>query len=365
MLPVALEPLTKALPRRFSKRQIVDYSDRAARDRAALQLAGGLATLSAAPPLPDPLPEPPAAPLSYLTDLVDLVADRKELVHDQQRQILNHLESALRSVDPDERRGGYEILVMLSSRDDLYADVYRTINRLKGIAEDPASVRSGGQSTTEPSSVSVAADPSALIPDTILGDSSEKTTQQPGHTIVDEGPARPAANTPIDVVDRDGSAGKRLIRQLFLSEVGPRGRRYNPKIVASAVLVALVTLAAIVAVAMHTRPNSQQLSSNRASSQKPYRAYVLAPNPGLTGANVYAEPKLSSPLVGNLPVSSVVNIDCVSKGDPVEGPGVQGQPRQSTDLWDKVRPEGDSSDLGFVPDAWINTNGTKARAAFC
>jgi class 3 adenylate cyclase len=133
VLPVAVEPPPKALSRRFSRRQIVDYSDPDARDRAALILAGGLATLSAAPPLPDRLPEAPAAPLSYLTDLIDLVTERKALDHDQQRQILNQLEPALSSVDPEERQGGHDILEMLSSRDDLYADLYRTINRLKSI----------------------------------------------------------------------------------------------------------------------------------------------------------------------------------------------------------------------------------------
>jgi TIR domain len=66
VMPVAVEPSPKAFPWRLSKGQIVDYSDPQARDRAALTLAGGLATLSAALPLPDPLPEPPAAPLSYL-----------------------------------------------------------------------------------------------------------------------------------------------------------------------------------------------------------------------------------------------------------------------------------------------------------
>jgi TIR domain len=305
VLPVAVEPPPKALPRRFSERQIVDYSDPAARDRAALLLAGGLATLSAAPPLPDPLPEPPAAPLSYLTDLIDLVAERKPLDHDQQRHILNHLEPALHSIDPEERRGGRDILETLSSRDDLYADVYRTINRLQDMVEP------GRRAATKPSAV-----------------------------------------------------GQR-VRQLFLSPVGPRGRRYHPKIVASAAVVALVTVIAVVAVATHNRGNTQQLSHDRASGQHPYQAYVLAPKPGLTGANVYAAANTSSPRVGNLPVGKTVFIDCVSKGDPVEGPGVQGQPPQSTDLWDRIRPEGDNSDLGFMPDAWVNTNGTAPVAPNC
>ena len=242
LLPVAVEPLPKALPRRFSIRQIVDYSDPAARDRAALALAGGLATLSPAPPLPDPLPEPPAVPLSYLTDLTDLVAEQKALDHEQQRHILNHLEPALHSVDPEERRGGHDILEMLGSRDDLYADVYRTISRLKDLVEGTASVRS-----------------------------SDHVDERPADLT--EHPPRPAKTTgEFRAGTKDGTVGQRW-RQLFLSPVGPRGRRYHPKIAASAIAIALVTVAAIVLVANHKRVGNQQL----------YPAYILEPTAGVTG----------------------------------------------------------------------------------
>jgi hypothetical protein len=69
MMPVAVQPVPKALPGRFAPLHIIDYSSPADRDRAALMLAAGLADLPASPPLPDPLPKPPDAPLSYLTDL--------------------------------------------------------------------------------------------------------------------------------------------------------------------------------------------------------------------------------------------------------------------------------------------------------
>jgi hypothetical protein len=148
VLPVAVEPPPKALPRRFSRRQIIDYSERESRDGAALTLGGGLATLPSAPPLPDPPPEPPAAPLSYLTDLIDLVTEQAALDHAQQRDILNQLEPALRSVDPEERRGASDILEMLSSRDDLYADVDRSITRLKGLRDQGVAV--SGQHASRP-----------------------------------------------------------------------------------------------------------------------------------------------------------------------------------------------------------------------
>jgi hypothetical protein len=137
VLPVAIQPPPKALPGRFVRRQIIDYSSPADRDRAALTLAGGLATLPPAPELPVPLPEAPPAPLSYLTDIIDLVSQREPLDHAQQRDLVNQLEPALHSVDPEERRGGRDILELLSSRDDLYADVYRTLDRLKDVGDQP------------------------------------------------------------------------------------------------------------------------------------------------------------------------------------------------------------------------------------
>jgi hypothetical protein len=62
VLPLAVERLPDALPRTLSMRQIVNYS-KSGRE-AAFALAGALATLPPAPPLPDQLPEPPPAPLS-------------------------------------------------------------------------------------------------------------------------------------------------------------------------------------------------------------------------------------------------------------------------------------------------------------
>ncbi len=147
VMPVAIEHLPKALPARFSRRQIVDYSDRESRDRAALTLAGGLATLPEAPPLPDPLPEQPSAPLSYLTELADLVSQPQPLDQGQSRDILHQLDLALRSVDPEERQGGRDILEMLASRDNLHADVERTITRLKDLANTTPEIPEGSSET--------------------------------------------------------------------------------------------------------------------------------------------------------------------------------------------------------------------------
>jgi hypothetical protein len=92
-----------------------------------------------------------------------------------------------------------------------------------------------------------------------------------------------------------------------------------------------------------------------------YRGYVLADR----GLGVRAEPKLSSPSVSFLAARTAVYIVCTAIGDMVTGPGANGGPPQSTPLWDQVRTEIDGNNLGFVPDAWVNTEGTAPRGPTC
>ena len=128
VLPVAVEPPPSALPRRISRRQIVDYSEPG--HQAALTLAGGLTALPPAPSVPEPLPDPPEVPLSYLTDLVDQVCQPEPLNQQQQREIVYRLEVALRSVDPEERQGARDILDRFRSRRDLDGEVDRIATQL-------------------------------------------------------------------------------------------------------------------------------------------------------------------------------------------------------------------------------------------
>jgi hypothetical protein len=95
---------------------------------APIALADG--TLPAAPPAPEQLPEAPPAPLSYLSDLVEQVGQPEPLTFAQQHQIPIQLQPALRSADPEEREGGSYVLKMFSRRDDLYANVDRTLAEL-------------------------------------------------------------------------------------------------------------------------------------------------------------------------------------------------------------------------------------------
>jgi len=134
ILPVAVESLPVALPRRFAERQIIDYSHVDQRPQAALLIQGGLSTIASAPALPDPLPERPGAPLSYLTDLIDLITQPAHIDHERQHQVLQQIRAALRSVDPEERRGGQDILDRFASRSDLYADVDHAITGLRDSA---------------------------------------------------------------------------------------------------------------------------------------------------------------------------------------------------------------------------------------
>jgi TIR domain len=209
VLPVAVQPPPRALPARFVKRQIIDYSSPADRDRAALTLAGGLATLPSAPPLPDPLPQHPAAPLSYLTDLIDLVSQQDALDHDQQRHILNQLEPALRSVDPEERRGGRDILELLSSRDDIYRDVDLTITRLKDLAEASPPLRAPDQRSAQAGpptgggQLAAATTPEGEFRGQRTGVDERPDTQQSGPTATDEDPPTEAA----DIVNAPAATG--------------------------------------------------------------------------------------------------------------------------------------------------------------
>jgi hypothetical protein len=139
VLPVAVERvLEEALPRELSTLQIVDYSTPGA--DAAFALAGALSALGPTPPPPEKWPDPPLAPLSYLSEVVDHVAQDEPLTQERQRRILDQLQTALESADPEEQQGGREILDRFSKRADLYADANMSIAQLTTLGDKPAPV---------------------------------------------------------------------------------------------------------------------------------------------------------------------------------------------------------------------------------
>jgi hypothetical protein len=212
VLPVSVESPSMALPARFMRRQIIDYSNPAERDRAALTLAGGLATLPPAPPLPEPLPEPPAAPLSYLTDLIDRVISPEPLGHDQQRHIIVELEPALRSLDPEERRGGLDILERFSIREDLYADVDKSVDRLRRLNDEAARLSTAPTSGTGSAN---AQDQSAHTEQLVPGSAATTTESAPDEVaapaeVAPEKGAVGTSDAPANVESRAGATDSDL-----------------------------------------------------------------------------------------------------------------------------------------------------------
>ena len=134
VLPVVVERPPEALPRELSMRQLVDYTQPGRQAMRALLEA--LTALPEPPPLPEPLPQVPPAPLSYLSDFIDLVSQREQpLTHEQQHAVLIKLQPALDSTDTEEREGARYVLDTFSGRADLYADVDRSLTALRAADE--------------------------------------------------------------------------------------------------------------------------------------------------------------------------------------------------------------------------------------
>ena len=130
ILPVALSAVPPALPSDIATLQIVDFSEPG--EQSLADLARALLAAPDAESLPDPVPPDPEAPLSYLTDLVDLVSSSRELTKSEQMEILFRLERGLESSDHDEREGARQVLQRMRNRDDLAASVEKTIDLLAG-----------------------------------------------------------------------------------------------------------------------------------------------------------------------------------------------------------------------------------------
>jgi hypothetical protein len=140
ILPVFLEALpTSVLPTDLAVLQYVDYTEDAP-ERRAFRLAAALEGLPAAPALPDPLPPPPAIPISYLVALAEKVR-APELSLDEQSAIVARLRGAVEH--PDERDGAIALLRQMQARNDLYHSVATEIDR--SLAEI-----SGMQATPQP-----------------------------------------------------------------------------------------------------------------------------------------------------------------------------------------------------------------------
>lgn len=117
---------TNLLPPVLSQIQFVDYRNQ---DRdSALRLARALATIQRPGPLPDPLPEPPDVPISYLGGITAQIETRSTLSYEQQSAVVVDLRRGLR--DPETVDDARALLARLRKRRDLLATIADEVDEL-------------------------------------------------------------------------------------------------------------------------------------------------------------------------------------------------------------------------------------------
>jgi hypothetical protein len=125
------------LPPALSQIQLVDYRGE---DRtAAFRLARAVSQVPPAGPLPDPLPDPPAVPLSYLGTLAAQVDGTSTLSYEHQSALLLDLKAQLR--DPGTADDARLLLDRLRRRRDLLAAVGDEITVLLASAPSAPALR--------------------------------------------------------------------------------------------------------------------------------------------------------------------------------------------------------------------------------
>jgi len=121
---------TNLLPPALSQVQFVDY--RKPDRHAALRLARAFTAVPSSKPLPDPLPLPPEAPVSYLGGLTEQVETASTLSYQQQSALVVDLKRSLH--DPETTDDTRTILARLRKRHDLFAAIAEEIDELLGSA---------------------------------------------------------------------------------------------------------------------------------------------------------------------------------------------------------------------------------------
>jgi len=115
------------LPLGISKLQITDVE--AGNKKGVLALINALNTAPPSPALQDPLPAPPAIPVSYLSELLRDINSSESLDQDQQAALIFKLRDHFRSSgDAD---GVSQALDKLEARKDLLANIGREVDGLR------------------------------------------------------------------------------------------------------------------------------------------------------------------------------------------------------------------------------------------
>jgi hypothetical protein len=117
---------TNLLPPKLSQIQFIDY--RKQDKTGAINLARALRSLPEAKPLPDPLPTPPAVPLSYLGRITEQIDSAATLDHKEQSAVVSELRRGLR--DAETSADARKLLERLRKRDDLLARTGDEIDEL-------------------------------------------------------------------------------------------------------------------------------------------------------------------------------------------------------------------------------------------
>ena len=127
---------TDFLPEALAQIHFIDYRKE---DREAFRsLAVSLTALPPSAPLPDPVAEPPPAPVSYLGGLREQLEAPDGMSFAEQTELLLRLKNGLRNVKEADQVGRM-LKLFRSRRDDLYAKVADEIDAL--LADAPMLLR--------------------------------------------------------------------------------------------------------------------------------------------------------------------------------------------------------------------------------
>ena len=130
---VAGDISSDVLPPHLAEIQYINY--RQSDKQAVIQLMKALGALPRALPLPDPLPNPPDVPLSYLGGLREQIRASRKLTFEEQAALLVTMKQGLREAKKrDEVR---RLLQMFRSRDDLLARMAIEVDELLAERDPP------------------------------------------------------------------------------------------------------------------------------------------------------------------------------------------------------------------------------------
>jgi hypothetical protein len=133
------------VPRYLSNMQYIDYSN--SNDKSSVfALVKAINNLPASPALPDPLPEPPAVPISYLDTLKEKI-DTRNLDRRDQISLVRDLKDKLN--DPQVRKEDITVLLKkLRNHDDLLASIGKEIDEIINEANSDIRMQASAPAST-------------------------------------------------------------------------------------------------------------------------------------------------------------------------------------------------------------------------